>query len=60
MITISDINYLLDLFKEIEEGVDDGVRDEIDNARDLLNGLKRQICLSKEPTDMDRIREEDV
>jgi hypothetical protein len=43
MITITEINYLLDLIKEIKEGVDDGVLDELENAEEMIVGWKTEI-----------------
>lgn len=58
MITITEINYLLDLFKEIKEGLDDGVLDEIESAEEMLEGWKTELKRSLSDDDLDKYREE--
>lgn len=36
-VSLTELHYLLDLFKEIKGGVDDGVEYEIEQAIDMIN-----------------------
>jgi hypothetical protein len=38
-----ELNYLLDLFKEIKEGLDEGVLSEIDQAIEMIEGWKQEL-----------------
>lgn len=42
-VTEGELNYLLDLFGEIEEGLDAGVIDEIQEAKSMVQGWKKEL-----------------
>ena len=41
--TLNELNYLLDLFKEVKQGLDDGVLYEIEQAESMIQGWRREL-----------------
>lgn len=58
--TINDVNYLLDLFKEIKQGVDEGVLYEIESAEEMLEGIKKEIISSMGDNSLDQYYNENL